>query len=185
MSRLPPGIDQVELRRSARRRRTVSARIEGNKIVVFLPAGMGAGEEQDWVNKMVARLGERQQRPVKSDEELMRRALQVAASYLDDAAGRELRPSSVRWVSNMNYRWGSCSTDSGAIRVSDRLQQLPEWVLDYVLAHELAHLVHASHGRRFNELVAAYPLTERARGYLEGWSQARSQPAPGVPAEPS
>jgi predicted metal-dependent hydrolase len=50
---------------------------------------------------------------------------------------------------------------------------MPDWVLDFVLAHELVHLVEPNHGRRFQELLGNYPLAERAEGYLEGWSAAR------------
>ena len=141
--------------------------------MLLLPATLGARAEQEWVDTMVQRIADKRARPAGSDADLAARAAQVATNYLDDVVGHQLRPASVRWVTNMDHRWGSCSTDSGAIRVSHRLRQMPEWVLDYVLAHELVHLVEPKHGRRFKELLGNYPLTERAEGYLEGWSAAR------------
>ena len=74
----------------------------------------------------------------------------------------------MRWVTNQNTRWGSCTPSEGSIRLSHRLQGMPEYVVDYVLLHELAHLLVPGHGPRFWRLLEAYPRTERARGYLEG-----------------
>lgn len=170
---LPAGISQIEIRRSAKRRSTVTARVEADRIVLLLPAALGAKAEQEWVDTMVRRIADKRTRPPRSDDDLAARADSVAANYLDEAVGYRLRPASVRWVTNMDHRWGSCSSDSGAIRVSHRLREMPDWVLDFVLAHELVHLVEPNHGRRFQELLGNYPLAERAEGYLEGWSAAR------------
>ena len=88
----------------------------------------------------------------------------IAARYL---GGRAV-PTSVAWSGNQGRRWGSCTPSDGSIRISDRVQGMPRWVLDYVLLHELTHLVHAGHGPDFWALVRAYPRTERARGFLDG-----------------
>ena len=88
----------------------------------------------------------------------------ASEQYLDGRAS----PESVRWVTNQNTRWGSCTPGEGSIRLSHRLQGMPEYVVDYVLLHELAHLLVPGHGPRFWQLLDAYPRTERARGYLEG-----------------
>ena len=77
-------------------------------------------------------------------------------------------PSRVTWVGNQRRRWGSCTPADGTIRLSDRLRPMPAWVRDYVLLHELVHLVEANHTPRFHALVAAYPDAERAQGYLAG-----------------
>ena len=159
---------QIEVRRSNRRRRTVSAYRDGDKTVVLIPAQMTRAEEQQWVDKMLARLAgqERKRRP--DDGELARRARELSARYL---AGRA-QPASVRWVSNQQTRWGSCTPVDGTIRISDRVRGMPEYVLDYVLLHELAHLLVPSHGPQFWELLQVYPKTERARGFLEGYASA-------------
>jgi predicted metal-dependent hydrolase len=73
-------------------------------------------------------------------------------------------------VSNQVKRWGSCSSHDRTIRLSDRLHGMPQWVVDYVLVHELAHLIEANHGPRFHALLANFPHTERAKGFLEGVS---------------
>ena len=66
----------------------------------------------------------------------------------------------------MDHQWGSCTFTDGAIRIARRAADLPDWVLDYLIVHELAHLVHSDHGAEFHDLENRYPLTERAKGYL-------------------
>ena len=160
----------VEVRRSSRRRRTVSAYRDGDRIIVLVPARFSRAEEQRWVDQMVARITARETRGStrRSDATLLRRSRELVGEYLD---GREY-PASVRWVSNMRTRWASCTPTDRTIRVSDRLVSMPSWVLDYVLVHELAHLRVAAHSPRFWALVERYPRTERARGFLDGVSAA-------------
>ncbi|MEV7230386.1 MULTISPECIES: M48 family metallopeptidase [Polymorphospora] len=157
----------VEVRRSQRRRRTVSAYREGERVVVLIPDQFSRAEETEWVDRMLARLAAREERLCRSDAELLVRAQRLITRYLSEHA-RIAVPASVRWVTNQNGRWGSCTPADRTIRISHRIQEMPEWVIDYVLLHELAHLVVPSHNARFWELVGRYPKTERARGYLEG-----------------
>ncbi len=161
----------VEVRRSQRRRRTVSAYREGERVVVLIPDRFSRAEETEWVARMLARLAAREERVQRTDHELHTRARRLIARYLPDHAGGAV-PASVRWVTNQNGRWGSCTPDDGSIRISHRIQEMPDWVIDYVLLHELAHLVVPSHSTAFWELVNRYPKAERARGYLEGISAA-------------
>jgi predicted metal-dependent hydrolase len=167
MSRKPV----VEVRRSQRRRRTVSAYRDGERVVVLIPAQFSRAEEREWVDRMLERLDAREQRTRRSDDELQARAQRLAARYLPDLPGAA-RAASVRWVQNQNGRWGSCTPADRTIRLSHRVQDMPDWVIDYVLLHELAHLVVPSHSNDFWALVARYPKAERARGYLEGVSAA-------------
>ncbi|RZS87180.1 hypothetical protein EV189_2604 [Motilibacter rhizosphaerae] len=160
----PPPAVRVEVRRSSRRRRTVSAYRDGDAVVVLLPAGLPPAQEQRWVRTMLSRLDAQEQRRRPGDGELAARAADLSRRYL---GGRAV-PSSVRWVDNQANRWGSCTPSDGTIRISRRVQGLPTWVLDYVLLHELAHLLEPGHGPGFWALLEAYPRTERARGFLEG-----------------
>lgn len=162
----PPVEPPVEVRRSTRRRRTVSAYRSEGRIVVLLPARMSKADERAWVERMVARL-ERQQsrrRTAAGDDALAARTAQLAARWLDSRP----QPASVRWSALQRRRWGSCSVDSREIRVSTRLQAFPMYVVDYVLVHELAHLLEAEHSAAFWRWVARFPEAERARGFLEG-----------------
>ncbi len=154
----------VEVRRSRRRLRTVTAYREGDHTVVAIPARFTRAQEREWVQRMLRRLGDQERRRRPSDEQLSQRATELSARYL---GGRAV-PTSVAWSGNQGRRWGSCTPTDGSIRISDRVQGMPRWVLDYVLLHELTHLLHAGHGPDFWALVRAYPRTERARGFLDG-----------------
>jgi predicted metal-dependent hydrolase len=165
--------DDVEVRRSARRRRTVSAYREGGRIVVLVPQRFSRAEEARWVAEMVAEVQAREEKarrrgPRAGDAALQRRAQELARQYLP----AEVLPVTLRWVSTMQVRWASCTPTDRTIRMSDRLRTMPGWVLDYVLVHELAHVLVPGHGPDFWVLVNAYPGTDRARGYLEGFSAA-------------
>ncbi|MFJ4676194.1 M48 family metallopeptidase [Kitasatospora sp. NPDC088783] len=168
------GVDRgkVEVRRSARRSRTVSAYREGDRTVVLIPARMSHAEEQRWVAQMLDKLAAQESRRMLGDEALQSRARELSRLYL---GGRAV-PEQVRWVTNQNSRWGSCTPSERTIRLSHRLQGMPEYVVDYVLLHELAHLLVPDHGPRFWALLDAYPRTERARGYLEGVASAARLP---------
>jgi predicted metal-dependent hydrolase len=155
---------EVEVRRSARRTRTVSAYRKDGKVIVMIPARFTRAEESEWVDAMLDRLERSEQRTRRTDEQLMRRAKELSRLYLHGKA----TPASIRWVDNMTTRWGSCTTGDATIRLSDRLQSMPVWVIDYVLLHELAHLLEPSHNQRFWHWVDKYPKAERAKGYLEG-----------------
>ncbi|MDP9066908.1 MAG: M48 family metallopeptidase [Actinomycetota bacterium] len=169
MNRLPldaPGAEcefhRVEVRRSSRRRKTISAQIVGDALIVSVPDRLSRAEEQRWVERMTARMSERKRRDrLNSADDLEERAAHLADRYLGG-----VRPRSVEWVSNQRSRWGSCCPDDGTIRLSVELASYPRWVCDYVIVHELAHLVVADHSDRFWDLVNRYPLTERARGFL-------------------
>jgi predicted metal-dependent hydrolase len=160
------GADIVDVRRSARRRRTVSAYRDGDRTVVLIPARMSRAEERRWVAVMLERLARQDARLRPSDGALLTRAVDLSRRFLDGRA----RPASVRWVTNQGSRWGSCTPVDRTIRLSSRLQGMPSWVVDYVLLHELAHLLVPGHGADFWSLVDRFPRTERARGYLEGVS---------------
>lgn len=129
---------------------------------MLIPARFTAAEEREWVEAMLNRLARPQCRA--DDGDLAARATALSSRYLGGLA----KPSSVRWVDNQGARWGSCTPADGSIRISRRVAEMPAYVLDYVLLHELAHLIIPRHGRDFWALLAGYPRLERARGYLDG-----------------
>ncbi|MDQ6928883.1 MAG: M48 family metallopeptidase [Actinomycetota bacterium] len=149
---------EVEVVRSPRRRKTVQASKRDGVLRVCIPASMTKAEEDKWVREMVRRVERRQ--PKREATDLQARANVVASRYGLPA------PARVRWVDNQRSRWASCTPLDGAIRLSSRAAGYPEWVVDYLLVHELAHLAEAGHGAAFWALVNRYPKTERARGFL-------------------
>ena len=166
----------VEVRRSSRRRRTVTAFRDQGTIVVLIPQRMSKADEQTFVADMVAKVLAREARQAgpQTDTELHARAVRLAATYLAPDLGHSPEPASVVWVTNQQHRWGSCTPSTKTIRLTHRLQTMPAWVVDYVLVHELVHLVEPSHSARFWQLVGHYPYADRARGWLEGFTAAGS-----------
>ena len=154
---------EVEVRRSDRRQRTVSARLRDGKLVVYLPGSMSRAEERKWVAEMTRRFEARAlRRRLNSQGDLQSRAAELNRQYF----GGRLKWRSLMYVTNQHTRYGSCSPAEGTIRISADLAGMPGWVRDYVLVHELAHLLEANHSPAFWSLVNRYPLAERARGYL-------------------
>jgi predicted metal-dependent hydrolase len=148
---------RVEVVRSARRKRTSSARLVGDTLQIRLPSWMSAKEEAHWVAEWTRRF----ERKTTTDRiDLAERAAMLARRY--DLP----RPRSITWADGMRTRWGSSTPAHGTVRLSSALARFPDWVLDYVIVHELAHLEEPSHSPAFWRLVGRYPRAERARGYL-------------------
>jgi predicted metal-dependent hydrolase len=166
----PTDLAAVEVRRSARRKRTVTAFRENGRTVVVAPARMAQRDIDAYVRELVGRLDMREQR-ASSGAALYARAQRLVAEYFerDVLAEREII---IRWVTNQNGRWGSCTPRQGHIRLSHRLMDMPDYVIDCVLLHELAHLIVSNHGPRFRALIAGHPDMERADAYLAGYSLA-------------
>jgi predicted metal-dependent hydrolase len=147
----------VQVIRSARRTRTSSARLVGETLEIRLPGWMSAADEDRWVEEWSRRF----RRKLSTERiDLDERAALLARRY--DLP----RPRAIRWVDGMRTRWGSCTPGDGTVRLSSNLARYPDWVIDYVIVHELAHLREAGHSPAFWRLVGRYPKAERARGYL-------------------
>jgi predicted metal-dependent hydrolase len=133
-------------------------------LVVRVPADVSEEELKRLVDTLAPRVMKAQRRRESKPRlpDIERRAAELNKKYF----GGKLKVREIRWVHNQEKRYGSCTPATATIRISDRVAKMPMWVLDYVLVHELAHLVHANHSPAFWRLVNRYPLTERARGYL-------------------
>lgn len=159
----------VEVHRSFRRRRGGQAALRDGRVVVRIPAGLPPEEDRAMVDALLDKvLRARRTEARGGDAWLRARAELLADRYLDG-----IRPSDVRWSKRMQHRWGSCTRATGEIRISDRLAPVPDLVLDYVLVHELAHLLVPGHPPHFHALVDRYPHRQRAQGFLEGYEAGR------------
>ncbi|GAB3586467.1 M48 metallopeptidase family protein [Calidifontibacter terrae] len=164
---------EVEIVRSARRQRSASAAFVDGRIVVRVPAHLSRAEVDRIVPGLVNRVVAKQRGSRPTDLALAERATRLSRTHLGGLAV----PASVRWVTNQRSRWGSCTPVTREIRLSSRLQGMPDYVIDFVLLHELAHLLQPDHGRSFHALLAGYRQRERAEAYLAGASFGASLPA--------
>lgn len=161
---------KIEIRYSARRKRSVSAARDGDRIIVNAPKSISKTELDSIVSELVAKLELRHSMSA-SHEELEKRARQLSLKYLHiDLFETHPTGVSIRWVSNQNSRWGSCTPTTGTIRISHRLQKVPKYVIDAVVLHELIHLLVANHGPRFQALMESFPEHKMAHEFLKGYS---------------
>jgi predicted metal-dependent hydrolase len=148
---------EVVVTRSKKRRRTVGAQLKDGVLHIAIPSWMSKAEEAHWREEMTSRF---RRRMTAERIDLRERSTTLARRY--DLP----RPTEIRWADDMATRWGSCTPGAGTIRLSSRLAGFPNWVLDYVIVHELAHLSVSGHGPEFWQLVQRYPRAERAIGFL-------------------
>jgi hypothetical protein len=155
----------VKIVRSTRRKKTVSARLlNWYTLEVRCPADIPEGELRRIIQRLQAQAQRMRSksRGFASDEQLQQRAERLNKQLF----GGSVHWRSIRFVGNQHRRFGSCSPARGTIRISQRLDSVPGFVLDYVIVHELAHFIEPGHSQAFWELVYRYRMTERARGYL-------------------
>lgn len=160
-----PGVPaDVEVRRSTRRRKTVSYFREEGRTVVVVPHRMTRSDIREHVAELLARM-QRGRGITSSDAALAERAELLRRRYLPTVPA----PSTVTWSARQQRRYGSCTTTTGAIRISTMLRGMPDYVLDSILIHELAHLTYPNHGVEFTRLIRAFPETEMAEAFLRGF----------------
>lgn len=154
---------KTEIRRSKKRKKTVQAKIVANRLIIFAPEWIDDKRLGEIIENIRKKLKRRElQRRLDEKGNLEKTAQSLNRRYF---SGR-LKFNSIEWSTNQSKRFGSCQYREGKIRISHRLAQMPEWVRDYVIVHELAHLLEPNHSPRFWKLANRYPYTERARGFL-------------------
>ena len=165
LAALPDNLPEFRVIRSARRKRGVTAIRQNGLIEIHIPERMTRRQEYEIIPEMIGAVLRREARNKRGNEVLEQLALKLLAQYLPDF---EERPASVAWRS-MRERWGSCTTVDRTIRISDRLNGAPDYVLACVLFHELCHLRVADHSEAFYTLLARFPELVRAEAWLDGF----------------
>jgi len=153
---------QITIIRSHRRAKTVSARVVNGVLEVLAPAHISDEELTHIISRLQQRIEKKQQQKPVDDTDLADMAKRLNKTYFNN----KLQWTALSWSNNQEKRYGSCTPVLKTIRISQRIATMPRFVQEYVVMHELAHLIEANHGPRFWRLVNQYPRTERARGYL-------------------
>jgi predicted metal-dependent hydrolase len=156
---------EIRVVRSSRRKRSISAYREQGAIVIQVPARLSNSKVSALIPEMVEKILTREAREKISDSDLSQRAHELLKRYLPEFPHG---PESVTWRP-MNERWGSCTTLDRTIRISDRLNGAPDYVIDYLLVHELIHLMIPDHGPQFEALLARFEASDKASAYLDGY----------------
>ncbi len=160
--RCPVSVDII-VRRSRKRKKTIQGFVKDGVITVHVPFGLDPAEEKAQVDAMARKLERMVTRKHEKDDEYLRKLFD---KFNRDFFNNGLALDSIRFVNNQNVINGSCTPAEKKIRISDRLIHMPPWVLNYVVIHEMAHLVYPDHSRAFWAIVNRYRYTERARGFL-------------------
>jgi predicted metal-dependent hydrolase len=147
--------------------KNVNARLAGSTISVSAPRTMPQEELDEAVLKLARRLIRRAHASrINEADDALKLARKVAKRF-----PKEPTIQRVMFVTTQRKRWGSYSTRSKTVRLNAAVRRMPAWVLEAVVAHELAHTFHAAHSRAFWELLRRVcPETERADAFLAGVS---------------
>lgn len=155
-------MNNIQIKRSKRRKNTVEAKFVQDKLVIYLPCGMSKSDEKKWIDKMT-RWGNnyKKRKELNNNSQLLDRSQKLNKKYFNGDLN-----FSIKFVENQKTKFGSCTIKTKSIRISDRLAKMPQWVQDYVIIHELAHILYPNHSHKFWEKVNQYKYAERAKGYL-------------------
>lgn len=160
-------VDEVTLDLVVVRKRVknINARLHGSTLSVSAPHRVSSGEVHDVAVELARRLLRRARADaVNGDDSGRIVAHKVAAKF-----PKPPRVTEVRFSTNQRSQWGSYSPRTGVMRLNAVLKVMPPWVLEAVVAHELAHSFHPDHSPAFWNLVRSVCRhTDRANAFLEG-----------------
>lgn len=167
----------VQVHYDNRLRKTIRWEVTNGTVTVRAPKLVRRKDLERAVDEIVEKvIKQRASARKRGDDDLQKRAAAINRKYF----GGELQWHTIRWVGNMQKRLGSCTSGGptdGDIRISERIRHWPDYVLDYVLAHEIAHRKYPNHSKEFWDYLGRFPQTERARGFIEGIAYAENTQA--------
>lgn len=173
---LPSDLPPYRVVRKERRRRSISAFRQGGVIEIHIPAKMSRRAELEIIPEMIAMVLRREGRARKTDRQLLEIGMELLAMYLPDF---DVAPASINWR-NMSERWGSCTTVDRTIRISDRLIGAPDYVLNYIIFHELIHLKIPNHDQDFHNYLNRFTDQQKCEAFLGGFELGSQSAGSGV-----
>jgi len=154
---------EVKIIRSRRRKRTIGARLIKDELLVSAPLAIS----QERLDKIIADFKVKfVRKKLKQELDRKQNLIDIAGKLNEKYFQNKLKINSIEYVSDQNSKYGCCNYRDACIRISHRVGLMPGWVRDYVIIHELAHLIEPNHSSAFWNIVCRYKLAERARGYL-------------------
>lgn len=156
-------IDKIEIIRSAKRSKTIGARLKDNILSIYAPENIPEAKLQSIIEKLKRRILNKQLRKTLNKGLSLK---EIADRLNSRYFGGKLKYNSIEYTTNQTRKFGCCNYKEGRILLSHRLASIPDWVRDFVIVHELAHFVVPNHSKEFHEIVSRFTLAERAKGFL-------------------
>ncbi len=184
MASIPPETITVEgttlsLAVERKRVKNVNARLRGSTLFVSAPPDLPPKRLHQIANEMARKLVRRAHaQRANSEEDALALAAKVARRFPQPPGAKR-----VVFVTTQRARWGSYSQRTNTVRLNAALRSMPQWILEAVMAHELAHAIHPDHSAAFRKLLRGVcPDTDRAQAFLAGvsWLGSNWESLPGV-----
>jgi predicted metal-dependent hydrolase len=158
-------ISDIKITRSLKRRKTIGAQLINNILHVYAPHNIS----DEKLDKIIISFKQRftnslLKKKLNNEKPLKEIAEIINKKYLKNRL--DISSISIEYVTGQTHKFGCCNYQNKSIRISHQIAKMPDWVRDYVIMHELSHLIEPNHSKLFWDIVSEYKLAERAKGYL-------------------
>ncbi|MBN1969005.1 MAG: M48 family metallopeptidase [Candidatus Delongbacteria bacterium] len=154
---------KVEIIYSRKRKKTISAELNEDRSILRVLAPYGIS--QKILSPIIEKLKNKtlKKRVKDSDEYLLKRSESINKNFFSG----NLKNFTIYYSGKIGKgSWGLCNLLDREIKLNKELSEYPEWVIDYVIMHEMTHLIVSGHNKEFWDIVNRYDKTERAIGFL-------------------